>query len=108
MNPVVRSGAAARAGALLVLPGPLVSWGAEFGTAAARQDPPYQPLYDWGGHLGPTGPPGTAFGQVANSPLGAVIHPIMIGHALPGSGMAVTRRHRATHPTVPPTARADS
>ncbi|MGV9455335.1 DUF998 domain-containing protein [Streptomyces sp. NPDC003635] len=73
MNPIVRSGAAARAGALLILPGPLVSWGAEFITAAAWQDPPYSPLYNWVSHLGLTGPPQTAFGQVANSPLGAVM-----------------------------------
>ncbi|MFF9135753.1 hypothetical protein [Streptomyces sp. NPDC014806] len=40
MNPIVRSGAAARAGALLILLGPLVSWLAEFSTAAAWQNPP--------------------------------------------------------------------
>ncbi|MEV6483466.1 DUF998 domain-containing protein [Streptomyces sp. NPDC051576] len=73
MNPIVRSGAAARAGALLILLGPLVSWVAEFITAAAWQDPPYSPLYNWVSHLGLTGPPQTAFGQVANSPLGAVM-----------------------------------
>ncbi|MFI2207902.1 DUF998 domain-containing protein [Streptomyces sp. NPDC020192] len=73
MNPIVRSGAAARAGALLILVGPLVSWVAEFITAAAWQDPPYSPQYNWVSHLGLTGPPQTAFGQVANSPLGAVM-----------------------------------
>ncbi|WP_328491485.1 DUF998 domain-containing protein [Streptomyces sp. NBC_00414] len=73
MNPIVRSGAAARAGALLILLGPLVSWVTEFITAAAWQDPPYSPLYNWVSHLGLTGPPQTAFGQVANSPLGAVM-----------------------------------
>lgn len=73
MNPIVRSGAAARAGALLILLGPLVSWVAEFITAAAWQDPPYSPLHNWVSHLGLTGPPQTAFGQVANSPLGAVM-----------------------------------
>ncbi|MGW3736892.1 DUF998 domain-containing protein [Streptomyces sp. NPDC005148] len=73
MNPIVRSGAAARAGALLILVGPLVSWAAEFITAAAWQDPPYSPLYNWVSHLGLTGPPQNAFGQVANSPLGAVM-----------------------------------
>ncbi|MEU2339768.1 DUF998 domain-containing protein [Streptomyces sp. NPDC006654] len=73
MNLVVRSGAAARAGALLVLLGPLVSWVAEFVTAAAWQDPPYSPLYNWVSHLGLTGSPQTVFGQVANSPLGAVM-----------------------------------
>nr|WP_107416444.1 DUF998 domain-containing protein [Streptomyces antibioticus] len=73
MNPIVRSGVAARAGALLILLGPLVSWLAEFITAAAWQDPPYAPLYNWVSHLGLTGPPQTAFGQVANSLLGAVM-----------------------------------
>jgi len=73
MNPIVRSGAAAHTGALLILLGPLVSWLAEFVTAAAWQDPPYSPLYNWVSHLGLTGPAQTAFGQVANSPLGAVM-----------------------------------
>jgi hypothetical protein len=50
-----------------------VSWLAEFITAAAWQDPPYSPLYNRVSHLGPTGPPQTAFGQVANSPLGTVM-----------------------------------
>ncbi|MFD3585824.1 DUF998 domain-containing protein [Streptomyces sp. NPDC058683] len=50
-----------------------MSWGAEFITAGAWQDPPYSPLYDWVSHLGLTGPPQTAFGQVANSALGAVM-----------------------------------
>ncbi|WP_215458185.1 DUF998 domain-containing protein [Streptomyces sp. ATCC 21386] len=74
MNPIVRSGPAARAGGLLILLGPLVSWLAEFVTAAAWQDPPYSPLHNWVSHLGLTGPPQTAFGQVANSPLGAVMN----------------------------------
>lgn len=43
MNRVARSGAAARAGAVLILLGPLVSWIAEFVTAAAWQNPPYSP-----------------------------------------------------------------
>ncbi|WP_430379727.1 DUF998 domain-containing protein [Streptomyces sp. B1-3] len=73
MTTIVRSGTPARAGALLILLGPLVSWVAEFITAAAWQDPPYSPLYNWVSHLGLTGPPQTAFGQVANSPLGAVM-----------------------------------
>jgi hypothetical protein len=73
MNPIVRSGTAARAGALLILLGPLVSWLAEFITAAAWQNPPYSPFHNWVSHLGLTGPPQTAFGQVANSPLGAVM-----------------------------------
>ncbi|MFG2747119.1 DUF998 domain-containing protein [Streptomyces chartreusis] len=50
-----------------------MAWVAEFITAAAWQDPPYSPLYNWVSHLGLTGPPQTAFGQVANSPLGAVM-----------------------------------
>lgn len=73
MKAIVRSGAAARAGALLILLGPLVSWLAEFITAAAWQDPPYSPFHNWVSHLGLTGPPQIAFGQVANSPLGAVM-----------------------------------
>ncbi|MFJ8637300.1 DUF998 domain-containing protein [Streptomyces sp. NPDC093568] len=73
MTLIVRSGAAARAGGLLILLGPLVSWLAEFVTAAAWQDPPYSPFHNWVSHLGLTGPPQTAFGQVANSPLGAVM-----------------------------------
>ncbi|XDO64526.1 DUF998 domain-containing protein [Streptomyces sp. RLB1-33] len=73
MNPIVRSGAAARTGALLILLGPLVSWVAKFITAAAWQDPPYSALHNWVSHLGLTGPPQTAFGQVVNSPLGAVM-----------------------------------
>ncbi|MFJ4833811.1 hypothetical protein ACIP79_28460 [Streptomyces sp. NPDC088747] len=67
MNPIVRSGAAGRAGALLILVGPLVSWAAELPTAAAWQDPPYSPLDTWVSHLGLTGPPQSAFGQVAHS-----------------------------------------
>ncbi|MGW5587695.1 DUF998 domain-containing protein [Streptomyces sp. NPDC003857] len=73
MNPIVRSGAAARAGALLILLGPLVSWIAEFITAAAWQNPPYSPAHNWVSHLGLTGPAQTAFGQAADSPLGAVM-----------------------------------
>ncbi|WP_234545245.1 DUF998 domain-containing protein [Streptomyces shenzhenensis] len=73
MSTVVRSGVAARGGALFVMLGPLVSWLCELVTAAAWQDPPYSPLYNWVSHLGVTGPRQTAFGQVANSPLGAVM-----------------------------------
>ncbi|POX63540.1 DUF998 domain-containing protein [Streptomyces sp. Ru62] len=73
MNPIVRTGPAARAGALLILLGPLLSWLAEFVTAAAWRDPPYSPFHDWVSHLGLTGPRQIAFGQVANSPLGAVM-----------------------------------
>jgi len=71
--PIIRSGAALRAGAVLLLAGPLVSWLAEFITAAAWQHPHYAPLYNWVSHLGLTGPRQVAFGQVGNSPLGAVM-----------------------------------
>jgi hypothetical membrane protein len=74
VNPITRSGPAARVGGLFILLGPLVSWLAEFVTAAAWQDPPYSPFHNWVSHLGLTGPPQTAFGQVANSPLGAVMN----------------------------------
>lgn len=73
MKGIVRSGTPLRAGGLLLLLGPLVSWAAEVITAAAWQDPPYSPLHDWVSHLGLTGPAQTAFGQVGNSPLGAVM-----------------------------------
>lgn len=73
MTSIVRSGAAVRAGAALLLIGPLVSWVAEFITAAAWQHPHYAPLYNWVSHLGLTGPAQAAFGQVGNSPLGAVM-----------------------------------
>jgi hypothetical protein len=39
MTPIVRSGPAARLGAFLIFIGPLVSWVAEFITAAAWQHP---------------------------------------------------------------------
>ena len=73
MKSIIRSGAALRAGAVLLLAGPLVSWLAEFITAAAWQHPHYAPLYNWVSHLGLTGPSQVAFGQVGNSPLGAVM-----------------------------------
>jgi uncharacterized membrane protein (UPF0136 family) len=73
VSTIVRSGTAARAGAALLLIGPLVSWVAEFITAAAWQHPHYAPLYNWVSHLGLTGPRQVAFGQVGNSPLGAVM-----------------------------------
>ncbi|MFI2362449.1 DUF998 domain-containing protein [Promicromonospora sp. NPDC019610] len=73
MTQIIRPGTAAGAGALLLLLGPLVSWVAELVTAAAWQDPPYSPLYNWVSHLGLTGPAQTAFGQVGNSPLGVVM-----------------------------------
>jgi hypothetical membrane protein len=53
--------------------GPLVSWAAELVTAAAWQQPHYSPFYNWVSHLGLTGPSQVAFGQVGNSPLGAVM-----------------------------------
>ncbi|MEV6610145.1 DUF998 domain-containing protein [Kutzneria sp. NPDC051319] len=70
---ILRSGAAARIGAVLLFVGPLVSWAAEFVTAAAWQQPHYSPFYNWVSHLGLTGPSQVAFGQVGNSPLGAVM-----------------------------------
>ena len=73
MTPIVRSGAAARAGAVLLFIGPLVSWVAELITASAWQEPHYSPFYNWVSHLGLTGPSQVAFGQVGNSPLGAVM-----------------------------------
>ena len=74
MTPIVRSGATARVGAILILIGPLLSWVAELVTAAAWQDPHYSPFYNWVSHLGLTGPSQVAFGQVGNSPLGAVMN----------------------------------
>ena len=73
MTPMVRSGPAARVGAILIFVGPLVSWVAELVTAAAWQHPHYSPFYNWVSHLGLTGPSQVAFGQVGNSPLGAVM-----------------------------------
>jgi len=73
VRPIVRSGAAARLGAVLLFIGPLVSWAAELVTAAAWQQPHYSPFYNWVSHLGLTGPSQVAFGQVGNSPLGAVM-----------------------------------
>ncbi|MGW6936787.1 DUF998 domain-containing protein [Lentzea sp. NPDC054927] len=73
MRPIVHSGPAARAGAVLIFLGPLVSWVAELITAAAWQEPHYSPLHNWVSHLGLTGPSQVAFGQVGNSPLGVVM-----------------------------------
>lgn len=73
IRPIVRSGRAARLGAILIFVGPLVSWVAEIVTAAAWQHPHYSPFYNWVSHLGLTGPSQVAFGQVGNSPLGAVM-----------------------------------
>ena len=74
MTPIVRPGATVRVGAVLLLVGPLVSWAAELVTASAWQDPHYSPFYNWVSHLGLTGPSQVAFGQVGNSPLGAVMN----------------------------------
>jgi hypothetical membrane protein len=73
VTPILRRGAPARLGAFLIFLGPLVSWAAEFVTAAAWQNPHYSPFYNWVSHLGLTGPSQVAFGQVGNSPLGAVM-----------------------------------
>ncbi|GAB3932608.1 hypothetical protein GCM10029976_038810 [Kribbella albertanoniae] len=70
MRTILRSAPSARVGALLIFIGPLISWVAEFITAAAWQDPPF---YNWVSHLGLTGPSQVAFQQVGNSPLGAVM-----------------------------------
>ncbi|MFD3373845.1 MULTISPECIES: DUF998 domain-containing protein [unclassified Streptomyces] len=102
MSSIVRSGATARAGALLILLGPLVSWTAEFVTAAAWQDPPYSPLYNWVSHLGLTGPAQTAFGQVANSPLGAVMDTgwVIYGSLLVIGAFLVFDPRKGTRPVV--------
>jgi len=102
MKPIVRSGAAARAGALLILLGPLVSWVAEFITAAAWQNPPYSPLYNWVSHLGLTGPPQTAFGQAANSPLGAVMDTgwVIYGSLLIIGAFLVFDPRKGTRPVI--------
>ncbi|MBN7315324.1 DUF998 domain-containing protein [Mycobacteroides abscessus subsp. massiliense] len=71
--PIARSGRTGRLGAVLIVLGPLVAWTAEIITAAAWQRPHYAPLYNWVSHLGLTGPAQIAFGQVADSPLGAVM-----------------------------------
>lgn len=73
MRPVIRTGASVRTGALLIFLGPLISWVAEFITAAAWQNPHYSPFYNWVSHLGLTGPSQVAFEQVGNSPLGAIM-----------------------------------
>jgi hypothetical membrane protein len=70
---MVRSGPAARVGALLLVAGPLLAWAAEIVTAAAWQQPHYAPLYNWVSHLGLTRPRQVTFQQVGYSPLGAVM-----------------------------------
>jgi hypothetical membrane protein len=82
VSTIVRSGPAARLGAVLLFAGPLVSWAAEFVTAAAWQQPHYSPFYNWVSHLGLTGPSQVAFGQVGNSPLGAVMDTGWVLYAL--------------------------
>jgi hypothetical membrane protein len=79
---IIHSGPAARLGAILLVLGPLVSWAAEFVTAAAWQQPHYSPFYNWVSHLGLTGPSQVAFGQVGNSPLGAVMDTGWVVYAL--------------------------
>ncbi|WP_372665844.1 DUF998 domain-containing protein [Amycolatopsis kentuckyensis] len=74
MRSILRSDGAVRVGGFLLFFGPLVSWTAELVTAAAWQDPHYSPIYNWVSHLGLTGPSQVAFGQVGNSPLGAVMN----------------------------------
>jgi len=73
MSSLLHSGTRARTGAVLLLAGPLLSWLAELVTAAAWQNPPYAPLYNWISHLGTRGPE-APFGQVANSPLAWVMN----------------------------------
>jgi hypothetical membrane protein len=82
VSTIVRSGPAARLGAVLLFSGPLVSWAAEFVTAAAWQQPHYSPFYNWVSHRGLTGPSQVAFGQVDNSPLGAVMDTGWVLYAL--------------------------
>lgn len=102
MNPITRSGPAARVGGLFILLGPLVSWLAEFVTAAAWQDPPYSPFHNWVSHLGLTGPPETAFGQVANSPLGAVMNTgwVVYGILLAVGAFLVFDLRKGLRPTI--------
>ncbi|MFE0355450.1 DUF998 domain-containing protein [Streptomyces nigra] len=102
MNPITRSGPAARVGGQFILLGPLVSWLAEFVTAAAWQDPPYSPFHNWVSHLGLTGPPETAFGQVANSPLGAVMNTgwVVYGVLLAVGAFLVFDLRKGLRPTV--------
>lgn len=66
---MIRATKIGRAGAILLLIGPLVSWIAEFITASAWQSPHYAPLYNWVSDLGVPGPRQVAFGQVIHSPL---------------------------------------
>ena len=84
MRTIIRSGAPARTGALLIFLGPLIAWVAELITAAAWQNPHYSPFYNWVSHLGLTGPSQVAFEQVGNSPLGAVMN---TGWILYGAGL---------------------
>jgi Protein of unknown function (DUF998) len=78
---IVRRNRPARLGAILLMCGPLGYWLGELITAAAWQDPPYSPLYNWISNLGVPGPRQEAFGQVINSPLAWVMNTGQITYA---------------------------
>lgn len=82
-------------GASLLLAAPLIAWLAELVTAAAWQDPPYAPLYNWVSHLGVPGSAQEAFGQVINSPLAWVMNTgwILYG-VLAATGLILVLRFR--------------
>jgi hypothetical membrane protein len=79
---IVRRNKPARLGAILLFLGPLSYWLGELITAAAWQDPPYSPLYNWISHLGVPGPRQEAFGQVINSPLAWVMNTGLVTYAI--------------------------
>jgi hypothetical membrane protein len=79
---IMRRNRPARLGAILLMCGPLSYWLGELITAAAWQDPPYSPLYNWISHLGVPGPRQEAFGQVINSPLAWVMNTGQITYAI--------------------------
>ncbi|MBE1875431.1 DUF998 domain-containing protein [Myceligenerans pegani] len=81
MTSILRTGGAARLGALLLLAGPLVSWAAELVTAAAWTNPRYAPLYNWVSHLG-LPEREIAFGQAADSPLAWVMNTGWVFHGV--------------------------
>lgn len=87
---------------MLLVAGPLIAWLAEFITAAAWHEPHYSPLYNWVSHLGLTGPAQTAFGQVGNSPLGAVMDAgwIIYGVSLIVAALLVFDVRRGASPIV--------
>ena len=99
---MVRSGPAARAGALLLVAGPLLAWAAEIVTAAAWQQPHYAPLYNWVSHLGLTGPSQVTFQQVGYSPLGAVMDAgwVLYGAMLVIAALLVFDVRKGVAPTV--------